>query len=87
MSVRVYKNKEFELLDEVYDPAEDSFLLVDAALKEVRPGERVLEVGTGSGIVSLFVKDVANVTATDINPHAARNALAEWRTGGQDRPV
>ena len=74
MSVRVYKNKEFELLDEVYDPAEDSFLLVDAALKEARPGERVLEIGTGSGIVSLFVKDIANVIATDINPYAARNA-------------
>ncbi len=74
MSVRVYKDKEFELLDEVYDPAEDSFLLVDAALKEVRSGERVLEVGTGSGIVSLFVKDIADVVATDINPNAVRNA-------------
>src|SRR5271157_1130847 len=74
MSIRVYKDKEFQLLDDVYDPGEDSFLLVDVALKEVRPGEKVLEIGTGSGIVSLFVKDVADVLATDINPHAARNA-------------
>jgi len=74
MDIRIYKDKEFQLLDDVYDPGEDSFLLVDAALKEVRPGEKVLEIGTGSGIVSLFVKDVADVLATDINPHAVRNA-------------
>ncbi len=74
MSVRIYRDKEFQLLDEVYDPSEDTFLLLEAALKEARSGEKVLEVGTGSGIVSLFVKDIADVIATDISPHAVRNA-------------
>ncbi len=75
MSVRVYRDKEFELLDDVYDPGEDSYLLLEAALKEVTPGDRVLEVGTGSGVVSFFVKDVApDVVATDISPIACRNA-------------
>jgi release factor glutamine methyltransferase len=74
MVTRVYRDKEFELLDGVYDPGEDSFLLVDAALAEVRPGDKVLEVGTGSGIVSLFLKDVADVMATDISPLACANA-------------
>jgi release factor glutamine methyltransferase len=75
MSLRIYKNKEFELLDDVYDPGEDSFLLLEAALKEARLSDSVLEVGTGSGIVSLFVKDVArSVLATDISPLACRNA-------------
>ncbi len=75
MSVRIYRDKEFELLDEVYDPGEDSYLLVEAALKEARPEDKVLEVGTGSGIVSLFVKDVAaSVVATDISPIACENA-------------
>ncbi|HEY3272312.1 MAG TPA: HemK2/MTQ2 family protein methyltransferase [Methanocella sp.] len=74
MVIRIYKDKEFELLDGVYDPGEDSFLLVDTALAEVRPGDKVLEVGTGSGIVSLFLKDVADVTATDISPLACANA-------------
>jgi release factor glutamine methyltransferase len=74
MVTRIYRDKEFELLDGVYDPGEDSFLLVDAALGEVRPGEKVLEVGTGSGIVSLFLKDIADVTATDISPLACENA-------------
>ncbi|HTY91198.1 MAG TPA: HemK2/MTQ2 family protein methyltransferase [Methanocella sp.] len=75
MSIRIYRNKEFELLDDVYDPGEDSYLLVEAALKEIKPGDRVLEVGTGSGVVSLFIKDISPyVVATDISPIACRNA-------------
>lgn len=74
MVIRIYRNKEFELLDEVYDPGDDSYMLVDAALKEVRKGEKVLEIGTGCGIVSLFVKDFADVVATDISPYACKNA-------------
>ena len=74
MVARIYRDKEFELLDGVYDPSEDSYLLVDAALNEVRPGDGVLEVGTGSGIVSLFLRDRARVVATDISPEAVRNA-------------
>jgi len=74
MEIRIYKGKELKLLDEVYDPGEDSYLLVEAALKEARPGDRALEVGTGSGIVSLFVKDITRITATDISPYACRNA-------------
>jgi release factor glutamine methyltransferase len=75
MSVRIYRNKEFELLDDVYDPGEDSYLLVETALKEAKPGDRVLEVGTGSGVVSLFVQGLAaSVVATDISPIACRNA-------------
>lgn len=72
--IRIYRGKEIELLDEVYDPGEDSFLLVDAALDEICKGEKVLEIGTGSGIVSTFIKDIADVVATDINPAACMNA-------------
>jgi len=75
MSVRIYRNKEFRLLDDVYDPGEDTYLLVEAALKEARPEDRVLEVGTGSGVVSLFIRDITpDVLATDISPIACRNA-------------
>lgn len=74
MAIRIYRNKEFELLDGVYDPGDDSFMLVEAALKDIRPGEKVLEVGTGSGIVSFFVKATTDVVATDINPIACQNA-------------
>lgn len=63
--------------DQVYAPAEDTFLLRDAALAEVRPDDRVLEVGCGSGTVAAALLDRAgSVAATDINPHAVRAARA-----------
>jgi len=65
--------------DHVYEPAEDSFLLADAALKEAGPGMRILEVGTGAGFISAVLlanlKDI-RLVATEINPHAARCAKA-----------
>jgi release factor glutamine methyltransferase len=63
--------------DQVYAPAEDTFLIRDAALAEVRPDDRVLEVGCGSGAVSAALLGRAgSVAATDINPHAVRAARA-----------
>ncbi|MGB9929903.1 MAG: HemK2/MTQ2 family protein methyltransferase [Methanosarcina sp.] len=58
----------------VYEPAEDSFLLACAALKEIKPGMCVLEVGTGSGFISAFLLNKVPeifLIATEINPHAA----------------
>ena len=53
-------------------PAEDTFLLRDAALSEVLPDDVVLEVGTGSGEIAAAVSRVARRTvACEINPHAA----------------
>lgn len=61
---------------EVYDPAEDSALLAEAAVERVGPGDRVLDVGTGSGYVAQRVADAvgAEVVASDVNPHACRRA-------------
>ena len=56
---------------QVYQPEADTYLLLDAAQKEVRPGDRVLEVGTGSGLIAATVGNAATVVATEINPHAA----------------
>ena len=57
---------------QVYQPEEDSYLLLEAALVEVRPGDRVLEVGTGSGLIAgELARGGTTVIATDINPHAA----------------
>jgi release factor glutamine methyltransferase len=63
--------------DLVYEPAEDSFLLADAALEEAKPDMSILEIGTGSGFVSAVLlanlKEI-RLVATEINPHAARCA-------------
>lgn len=57
--------------NQVYQPAEDTFLLRDAALAEVQPSDAVIEIGTGSGEIAAAVQKVAEKTlAVDINPHA-----------------
>ena len=61
--------------DLVYEPAEDTFLLLRAALEEVRPADSVLEMGCGRGLISRELTSKARrVLATDINPHALRMA-------------
>jgi len=54
----------------VYQPEADTFLLLLAAQDEVRPGDRVLEIGTGSGLIAAALAQDCDIVATDINPHA-----------------
>ena len=62
---------------QVYQPAEDTFLLIRAALAEVRPDDVVVEIGTGSGAVASAVQKAAPQTiGVDINPHAVAYAHA-----------
>ena len=70
----IYRNASVKTAQQVYEPAEDSFLLADAALSEVRDRDRVLEVGCGSGIISAVIKanTKASVVGIEINPFAAR---------------
>jgi len=62
---------------EVYQPAEDSLLLAEAAVDDVDARARVLEVGTGSGYVAATVADEtgASVVGSDLNPFACRQAF------------
>ncbi len=59
----------FVVSEEVYKPAEDTFLMArNLAVKE---GERVLDMGTGCGILAVLAAEKAGkVVAVDINPHA-----------------
>lgn len=68
-----YKNTIIKTDHHVYEPAEDSFLLAEAALDQIKGSERILEVGCGSGIISAVIKNNtgARITGVDINPYAA----------------
>jgi release factor glutamine methyltransferase len=61
-------------LETVYQPAEDSRLLAEAAVGAVEPDQLVLEVGTGSGYVAERVASEtgADVVGVDVNPDACR---------------
>jgi len=61
---------------DVYQPAEDSRLLAEAAVEHARG--RTLEVGTGSGWVAEQIANQteATVVASDYNPAACREARA-----------
>ncbi len=57
----------------VYEPMEDSMLILDFIdkNKELFKGKKVLDMGTGSGILGLRTADLgASVVAVDINPKA-----------------
>lgn len=71
----IYDGVEYNECDEVYPPAEDTFLLIDNLI--VGGEDSVLEIGTGTGLVSIFAScKSSHVTCTDINPHAIKCAKA-----------
>ncbi len=67
-----FNEKKFELLEGVYTPAEDSFLLAEAV--KVKEGWNCLDMGTGSGIQTVnMLLQGASVVATDMNEKALEN--------------
>ncbi|MEO2151546.1 MAG: HemK2/MTQ2 family protein methyltransferase [Thermococcus sp.] len=74
----VYYGIRIELHPDVYEPAEDTFLLAETL--EVKPGEIALDVGTGTGIIALLMaRKAKRVLGVDVNPKAVelarKNAL------------
>ena len=66
-----YNKLSIELHPEVYDPAEDTFLLLESI--EVKKDNSVLEIGTGCGIIALECARIgANVICSDINHYAIK---------------
>ena len=61
----------FDIYEQVYDPAEDSFLFADYLY--VEKNARVLDVGTGCGILGILATEkTSSVVAVDLNPYAIR---------------
>jgi release factor glutamine methyltransferase len=80
-----FGNFAFDVCENVYEPAEDSFLFAENL--RITEEERALDVGTGTGILGIIAaKTTREVVAVDINPHAVqcakRNASAN---GVQDK--
>ena len=60
-----------------------SHLLGETVLAEVRPGDRVLDMGTGCGVNGILAARAgADVLALDINPEAVRAARDNARRNG-----
>ena len=67
--------------DNVYIPAEDSYMLADNL--EIKPNQSVLEIGTGSGIVAMYASRLTDrITVTDINFDACELARKNFADNG-----
>jgi release factor glutamine methyltransferase len=76
---------DLSLHPDVYEPAEDTQLLLDVLARDepALAGARAIDVGTGTGAVARALAAAgARVVAVDINPHAA--ALARRNAPGAD---
>jgi release factor glutamine methyltransferase len=59
---------------EVYEPAEDTFLLAENL--DIQRKDEVLEIGTGTGLITVYTAQrTKKVVATDINEHALKCTL------------
>jgi release factor glutamine methyltransferase len=77
-----YMDKEFLVYPGTFWPFADSLPLVRHF--QVAPGESVLDVGTGSGVIGVFAccRGAARVVGVDINPAAVRSATHNARMHG-----
>lgn len=74
-----FQDQAFLVSNEVYEPAEDSFLLAENL--NIFKSDIVLDMGTGCGILAIIAaKKAKTVLAVDINPFAlncaAKNAVS-----------
>ncbi|MHC1591983.1 MAG: HemK2/MTQ2 family protein methyltransferase, partial [Candidatus Helarchaeales archaeon] len=77
----VYRQKRFLIPDDVYEPSDDSFMLVDNIL--VKDSDVVLDMGCGSGILGIFAAEKATrVVFADVSPAAIQCARNNFQLNG-----
>jgi release factor glutamine methyltransferase len=70
-----FGNYYFDVYDDVYEPAEDSFLFAENL--DVKEGAEVLDMGVGCGLLGILAAQKASaVLGVDINPYAISCAKA-----------
>jgi release factor glutamine methyltransferase len=67
-----YKDFKIEVSEDVYEPLEDTILFAEFLEKRLaeKKYKTVLEIGCGSGLLSIIAAKSAKVTSVDINPKA-----------------
>jgi methylase of polypeptide subunit release factors len=77
-----YLDKEFLVYPNTFWPFADSQPLVRHF--QVTPGESVLDVGTGSGVIGIFAcyRGASRVVGVDVNPAAVQSAIHNARMHG-----
>jgi len=64
-----YQSLEIHLHKQVYEPAEDTFLLLETL--QIKKDQKIFEIGSGTGIIALScAQQGAHVICSDINPYA-----------------
>ncbi len=81
MAMPIYYGIRLKLHPDVYEPAEDTFLLAETV--DVRPNEVALDIGTGTGLIALLMARKARyVLGVDINPKAVELARRNAQLNG-----
>jgi release factor glutamine methyltransferase len=83
-----FKEYAFHVFDDVYEPAEDTFLLAENLDTSVNLGDVVLDMGAGCGILAILSALKADkVVAVDVNPQALQCTKVNRRLNGVSEKI
>ena len=78
-----YLGRKFVVPEQVYPPVPITELLSNALLDEVKPSDRVLDMGTGSGVNAILAASIStDVVGVDINRYAIECARSNAELNG-----
>jgi release factor glutamine methyltransferase len=84
---RIYfEDQVFFIYENVYEPAEDTFLVAEKM--DIKEDDTVLEIGTGCGILAVLAAEKAKcVVAIDVNPHAIECASRNAKNNNVNKKI